>query len=153
MKRIIFSFISLVLFTNCITATKIDDALYNRDMTRTYNRSKEQTFNATILAFKELKVGIEKQDKEKGIIVTEKAPFYEMVYLYGNQYAATGQQFTAYHKYYLQVSGDKNSATVKTVKYRLWNNNVEQTELNAHWTKENVWDPFFKEIQVKLDGY
>lgn len=148
---LILAFISFYL--NCVVATKIDEALYNKDLTRSYNQSKEKTFQATIQALKEFNIAIEKQDKEKGIIVTEKTPFYELIQFTGNQYVANGQSYVAYHKYYLQISGDKSSSTVKTVKYRLWNNNIEQTELNAEWCKQNVWDPLFKEIQIKIDGF
>lgn len=151
----------MVLFTNCVTATKIDENLYNQNLTKSFPYSKEKTFNATLAALNELKIPVEKVEKDKGIIVTEKVPFFNMTLIrgtqYGNQYnsnlSATGHEIQASHKYYFQIIGDKTNTTVKTVKYRLWQNQVEQTELNAQWCKENVWDPFFKEIQVKLDGF
>ncbi|XDD48658.1 hypothetical protein AB3N59_09310 [Leptospira sp. WS92.C1] len=153
MRRILILLAFLFIYSNCVTSTKIDEALYNKDLTRSYTQSKDKTFDATIYALKQFKIAIEKQDKAKGIIITEKVPFYELLHVTGTQYAASGQSFVAFHKYYLQISGDKSSATVRTVKYRLWNNNIEQTELNAEWCKINIWDPLFKEIQIKLDGF
>ncbi|AOP34084.1 hypothetical protein A0128_09660 [Leptospira tipperaryensis] len=63
MKKILLIFASICIYTNCVTATKIDEALYNRDLTRSYNQSKDKTFRA----LKEFKIAIEKQNKEKGI--------------------------------------------------------------------------------------
>lgn len=153
MKKLIFSLVCLSLMsTGCGSfGTKIDEKLLNENLTKSYNSSKVKSYNATIAALKTLKIGIEKQDKVKGTIVTERVPFYEVIHVRGTQSSAVGQSFVATHQYYLLISGNDSSSTVKAYKYRLWRNNVEIDELNASWTKENVWDPFFKEIQNQLD--
>ncbi len=152
MKRMGLPLIGLLLITvGCFSNHLINDELYNNYLTRSYNYSKKKCFDATLAALKELEIGVEKQDREKGLITTEKSAFFRLVQVTGNQYSATGQTFTATHKYYLQITGDNKSATVKTIRYRLWNNAVEQPDLNASWCKENVWDPFFNLIQEKLE--
>jgi len=92
-------------------------------------------------------VGIEKLDREKGTITTEQTPFYERIET-GRHTVIQTALWT--HKYYLQISGNNNSATVRAVRYRVWRNNIEQTEINGAWFNENVWNPFLKEIQEKL---
>jgi hypothetical protein len=141
---------ALIAIIGCGTA-QINEELYNKYLTRTYNYSKDKCFNATLAALKEHKTGVEKQDREKGLITTEKVEFFKLVEVTGTQYHATGQTFTATHKYYLQITGDNKTATVKAIRYRLWRNAVEQNDLNASWTKENVWDPFFNTIKDKLE--
>ena len=152
MRKLLFLLLCLsFLSTGCATSTKIDQKLLNENMTRSYNHSKAKTYNATLAALKFQKIGIAKQNKTKGIIVTEKVPFYEMVQVTGTQYSASGQSFVASHQYYLQISGNNSRSTVRTYKYRFWRNNVQETELNAAWCKKNVWDPFFNEIKNQLD--
>lgn len=152
MKRMILPVVGVLLITiGCFSNHAINEELYNNYLTRTYNYSKKKSFDATLAALKENKIEVEKQDREKGLITTEKADFYRLVQVTGNQNYATGQSFTATHKYYLQITGDNKSATVKAIRYRMWKNAVEQTELNASWCKENVWDPFFNLIQEKLE--
>ncbi len=152
MKRMMLPLVGLLLLTTgCFSNHLINEELYNEYLTRTYNYSKQKTFDATLAALKELQTGVEKQDREKGLITTKKVEFFRLVQVTGNQYSATGQTFSATHKYYLQITGDNKSATVKAIRYRLWKNAVEQPDLNASWTKENVWDPFFNLIQEKLE--
>ena len=143
----ILSFIT----TGCISNTTIDQTMLDRYLTKSFNCSKSKCYDATLAALNELKIDVDKQDRSKGIIITERVPFYELVQVTGNQYSASGQSFVATHKYYLQISGNKSTSTVKAYKYKLWKNNVEQNELNGDWCKENVWDPFFNEIQTQID--
>lgn len=152
MKKLLLPLIGLLLITGgCFSNHLINDELLNNFLTSTYNYSKDKCFDATIAALKELEIDVEKQDKAKGLITTKKAEFFRVVQITGSQYAATGQTFTGTHKYYLQITGNDKSTTVKAIRYRLWKNAVEQTELNAAWSKQNVWDPFFNLIREKLE--
>lgn len=152
MKNYLMFLTSLVIFlSGCSFGDKIDDNLLNRYLKRTYNAPIGKCFDATLGALKEMKTGVEKMDKQKGTIITEKAPFYEELRVAGGNYSATGQSFVASHKYYFKITGNNNRSTVQVVKYRFWQNNKEIDELNASWCNENVWEPLFKEIQNQLD--
>ncbi len=148
MKRTILVCTALLFFlSGCVTLTKIDDQLYDKYMTKSYSYSKDKCFTATLAAFKDNKTGIEKQDRANGTIITEKTVFYEGA-VGGSGYA---KLITNSHKYYLKITGAGNSATVKVYKYRIWDSTGERTEINAEWCAENLWNPFFKEIQNKLE--
>lgn len=151
MKRLFLLLIGSLLMIGCGANHLINEELYNNYLSRTYNYSKDKTFDATLAALKEDNIGVEKQDRAKGVIITEKAEFYRSVEVVGTQYSARGRSFSAMHKYYLQISGDNRSSTVKATRYRMWRNAVEQNDLNAAWCKKNVWDPFFSSIQDKLE--
>ena len=114
------------------------------------NYSQSRCYAATLAALKELKIDVEKADSAKGLITTERVEFYRAVEVVGSQYSAYGQTHTATHKYYLKISGSGNSSTVTVYRYRMWNNGIEQTKLNAKWCQANVWKPFFDTIGEKL---
>jgi len=154
MKKILFLLLGFSFFSSgCANfdSTKIDQKLFDKYLTKSYNYSKNKTWEATLAALKFYKTGIAKMDKARGIIITKKVPFYEMIRVTGYGGSGTGQSFVASHKYYLKVTGNSSKSTVKAYKYRFWRNNVEETKLNAPWNKENNWDPFFKEIQNQLE--
>jgi hypothetical protein len=151
MKKYVALLAGLLFLASCVSNQKIDKELYKTYMTRTYNSSKNKCYNALLAALKELKIKVEKTDKEKGQVITDRVEFYTLVEVTGTQYSASGQSYTATNKYYFQVDGDNKKGTVRVTRYRLWRNAVEQTELNAEWCKENVWDPLFNEIQEKLN--
>lgn len=151
MKILKLASIVLFLTISGCASNPINQELYNTHLTKSFNHSKDKVFSATLAALKELNIGIKKQDRKKGLITTEKAEFFKLVQVTGNQHSASGQTFTATHRYYLKITGNNNSATVKTTRYRMWKNAVEQTELNASWSKENVWDPFFNSIKDHLE--
>ncbi|TGK02597.1 hypothetical protein EHQ53_13610 [Leptospira langatensis] len=140
----------IAFLSNCVS-TQINDEFYRAYLTRDFNYPKDKVMQATLAALKTQKIGVEKIDLQKGVIVTERDAFYKQTTISGNQYYATAQSQVATHQYYLLVTGDKSRSTVQATRYRLWNNNIEQTHLNANWGKTNIWDPFFKEIQEKLE--
>lgn len=149
-KRIVslFCISSLYLIIGCtIGANKIDDQMYKNYLTKPYRFSKIKCYNATIEALKELKIAIEKTDKEKGIIVTERSNF-GLSAEGGPRYA---ELITFEHKYYFKITGDEKNSIITVSKFRYWRKNIEQTELSYSWFSENVWGPVFKEIQMKLD--
>jgi outer membrane murein-binding lipoprotein Lpp len=147
-RHVLIFAVALIFLAGCVSVARIDDAMYDQYLTKTYDYSMDRTFNATIAALKDFKIGIEKQDRANGIIVTQRAVFYE---------GAVGGQGYAHrvnheHKYYFKITGTANSATVKATKYRIWQNNVERMEINPQWCAENLWNPLFREIQNKLEG-
>jgi len=148
MKRFaLLVLLSLLVSLGCASTQPINDAMYAQYLSRSFNYSKNKCFDATIAVLNESKIGIEKQDKEKGTITTEKAGFYIRVET--GQHTVT-QTALWTHKYYLQIIGNNSNATVKAIRYRVWRNNIEQTEISGAWFNENVWNPFLKEIQEKL---
>ncbi len=140
-------FVMLFLILGCGSTQLINDAMYTQYLTKTFNYSKNKSFDAIIKVLNEYKVGIEKQDREKGTIITDRTGFYQRIETRGH-YVTQTSLWT--HKYYFQVSGNNSNATIKAVRYRVWRNNIEQTEINGAWFNENVWNPFLKEIQEKL---
>ncbi len=145
MKRFIPAIIVLlILLTGCFKTYKMDDPeLYDKHLTRSFNYSREKSFNATLAALKEMKTGIEKVDIEKGIIITDKAVYEERF--------DRGKLHTFKNKYYFQITGNGNNSTVKVYKYREWDNNVELEGVYPPYQGEKLWNPLFKEIQNQLD--
>ena len=131
----------------CASTQPINDDMYAQYLSRTFNYSKNKCFDATVAVLKESKMGIEKQNREIGTITTERTGFYMRVET-GHHTVTQTALWT--HKYYLQISGNNSNSTVRAIRYRVWRNNIEQTEINGAWFNENVWNPFLKEIQEKL---
>ncbi|TGK06618.1 hypothetical protein EHO59_00295 [Leptospira semungkisensis] len=140
----------IVFLSNCVS-TQINDEFYRMYLTREFNYPKDKLIQATLAALRTQKIEVEKADLQKGLIVTERYPFFKLTTISGNQYYASAQSQVATHQYYLLITGDKKRSMIQATRYRLWNNMVEQTHLNANWGKANVWDPFFKEIQDQLE--
>lgn len=64
MKRFMPAIITvLFLLQGCSSGGKIDDQMYVKYLTKSYNYSMDKCFSATLAALKESKIGIEKQDQ------------------------------------------------------------------------------------------
>ncbi len=126
---------------------KMDDQMYASYLTKSFNHSADHCFNATLAALKDLKIKVQKADRAKGLIVTDRTVFHESAH--GT--AGYAQLVTRTHQYYIKIAGTGNKSTISVTKFRYWVNNVEQTELSHSWFADNVWNPLFNEIKVKLD--
>lgn len=141
----------LVFLTGCsmaIPTKKIDEQMYNSNLTKSFDYSKDKCFKATLAVLKESKTGIEKQDRNKGVIITERTAFND-----SSEGVEGLVSFTTYeHQYFFQITGGADKAVIKVYKYRYWKNKEEQIELNEFWFEDNVWNPLFNKIFLNLQN-
>lgn len=122
--------------------------MYAGYLTKSYDHSAGKYFNATLAALKDLKNKMRKAERAKGLIVTDRTVFLESAH--GS--AGYAQLVTRTHQYYIKISGAVGKSIVAVTNFICWVNTVEQTELSHSWFAQNVWNPLFNEIKIKLDG-
>jgi len=146
----------LFLVVGCGTVP-MNKGMYAKYLTRSYDYPKDKVFDATLAVFKDRGVGIENQDKENGIIITQKAKYAEEHFVIPNR--VTGYSSEEVHiywnKYYFQIIGTGNKAIIKSDKHQIWSGQdglQELTKIRAEFVAENYWNPLFNDIQKKLEA-
>ncbi len=152
MKRffyiIMMTFIFLAGCNTTVGSKKIDEQMYNNYLTKSFFYSKDKCFRATLAALKDSNISIEKQDREKGIIITKRSDFNSL----DEDLAIFSTMISSAHQYYFQIKGGSDSSIIKVYKYRYWKNNAEQTELDYDWFESYVWNPLFNKIYLHLNN-
>lgn len=145
----------------------IDQSLYDEYLVHTYpNVPKEKCFQASIDGLKDLQFDIETQDLQKGVIVTRRKSFTATGSVPTTSYysgsTANGSHVSGYthgsqtvqsqqsHKFYLQIIGAGSNCTVRTTRWRAWNEERELNEINVDYAQSRLWNPLFKEIEERV---
>lgn len=128
--------------------------IYDRDLTRTYNGSKQECFNATKSALKDFEFTIEKEDLDKGKLITNKKNTVEQ--LIRESIAGGNKKYddvNVAYKYYFSVNEAlEGKCIVKVDRFRGWYLGKEVTEFGIDYLKEHQWNPILNEIEEKLNN-
>lgn len=157
---IVLSALSALLFTSCAKRMFLnDEALYDQYLTKSYEHSPDECYEATRAALAENKIPVKSENPEKRTLVTEK---YEglrfAVHNYSHtSYTSTGasvvhQQYQKYHFAVKGVKGNKQQCVIKVTKFRAWTDQSEAEWVNPDWCAQNLWGPLFGAIQEELEG-
>lgn len=143
----------VLLFTlaSCAHMEKIDSAYTSKDPSfqKSYAKNQQQCLAATVKAVKDMGAGI---DEQKGLeLSTTKWVAHESAEGSGSggYYVATYNKQEA--KLYVKVSGTQKNCNVAVTRVRAWNNNVEYEKLNLAFTKARVVEPFFKNLEERMN--
>lgn len=147
MKKIAFIagiLATTALFIGCAKKMMLDDpALYDQYLTRSYNQPVGKCFYAVQVAFAERGVDLTKVDTDRGRIVTDRH-----VILY---YAVPGEVGSISNRYYIDVTGDKKTCTIKVSKYKAWRGNNEMTWVKPDEVYAQYWEPLFRSFEGHLN--
>jgi hypothetical protein len=179
MKQIYAILLPVAVLTGCATTTTkmlpIDASFLQRNLSKQYAYSSKKCFESTLAAFKELKYPIKVADPKEGTIVTDRKSFTVNASAtnsgtnYGRGYTSSGEAVTIAtpysntsrfvaeqsDQYYMKVKGDNSNCVVEAFKWRSWNGAEEMHELQEpgeKWAKQNLFRPFFEELELKLQG-
>ena len=126
----------LAILTGCAKTMQLNDpALYDQYLTRTYNQPHDACYNAVIRTFAGRGVELTKADPMAGRIVTER----HIAMLY----AGYGTIGAVSHRYYIDVTGDKNRCTIKVTKYKAWKGDNEVPYVDVDQLYNYYWAPLF----------
>ena len=126
----------LAILTGCAKTMQLNDpALYDQYLTRTYNQPHDACYNAVIRTFAGRGVELTKADPMAGRIVTER----HIAMLY----AGYGTIGAVSHRYYIDVTGDKNRCTIKVTKYKAWKGDNEVPYVDPDQLYNYYWAPLF----------
>lgn len=132
------------LLAGCAKKMMLDDPnLYNQYLTRSYNQPVGKCFYAVQVAFAERGVDLTKVDTDRGRIVTDRH-----VILY---YAVPGEVGSISNRYYIDVTGDKKTCTIKVSKYKAWRGNNEMTWVKPDEVYAQYWEPLFRSFEGHLN--
>ena len=166
--------IAFLLTAGCgptIVYVPLDDAFYQKNLTRNYNHSRDQCFQATRNALLEQEFELKYESDEKGELVTKRKSYTTNASV-TRPVTSTGRtssgetvtmsrtevdHFTVQqsHQYYLRISGDAKECEIAAFRWRAWNGEEEMDKLQppgVDWAKQHLFEPFFAEVERILEG-
>lgn len=142
--------LSFLLVAGCASMVKMDENYLSKNARSSYNYSQSKCYDAAKTVIKDLGGEIQKEKKKEHKFVTTRFNIHQVVQAYGSPYGMTATTTKEDHKFYIGVSGDKESCIVQILKYRVWTNNKELTEINEKFVKPRVFDSFFNDLKAQL---
>lgn len=129
-------FALFALLSGCAKTMQLDDPqLYDQYLTRSYNQPVDVCYNSVLTTFNDRGVALTKADPMAGRIVTERH--------IAAIYAGYGVVGAISHRYYIDVTGDKNNCTIKVTKYKAWKGDNEVPYVKVDDIYSYYWAPLF----------
>ncbi len=139
----------MIMITGC-GGMKVGPELYDTHLTKMFACSKDTGYLALLHALHDMKISVKISDQNEGVVITDRSLVHEAVTATGT-YTATATKTQYWHKYSFKVTGDDNSCTVRTTKYKVWQDNKELPAINTKYFAHNHWTPLFRTIEDQIE--
>ena len=154
MKRLynaLMIIIPIVIITSCLSGPqqKLDDPVfYQKHGSWQFDKSAKQCFQASKKALSDMGFKIEKENKKKLSLISNRQPAVTYAEAIGSD-SSIATQTKVYVKYYIKMEGDSKTCVVRIAKMKIYENLTEKEIYPLGFVKGRV-DNFGKALKQAI---